>query len=128
LPADNYTLSVDKLSIAAGQTASATQLTITLQNVDELTHADSGNTVYLLPVITKNDNAVFPDTAYVRVTQKVVNIDPGNGDIAGSPLDRTGWTATATSTENFYSTSSPCGAIDGPYTTAWTSQFGAPLP
>ncbi len=129
LPANTYTLSTGKLTIDAGKTSSTDRVTITLQNVNQLSNADSGNTIYLLPVITKEDNnKTFPDTAYVRVTQKLVNIDPSNGTVTGTAIDRTVWAATASSNDPYFSTSDPKYVFDGDYNTGWLSDIYGSYP
>lgn len=124
-PADAYTLLQQKVSIPANTTVSKDSFKV---QVSKPAAFEPGKT-YILPLKIKDEGPVAPNensqVVYIPLTVKLQNIDPSNSTVTGTQVDRTGWTATASSIDNNYSNSSPAFVFDNDYATGWQSELFA---
>ncbi len=128
-PAGTFAVSPASVSIGRGALSAATPFSLALSN----THAFETGRSYLLPVGITDEGPVPPHemrgTAYFSVEVALQNIDPANSLPSGSRVDRTDWTATASSTDNeFASLGVPASVFDNNPATGWHSElvFGTP--
>jgi hypothetical protein len=125
-PAGTFTLNPSTVSIGAGALEAATAFSLALSN----TAAFEPGRDYMLPVGVVDEGPIPPHetqgAAYFTVSVALQNIDPANPAPSGSRVDRSGWTATASSTDTQYAPGGiPAMAFDNNPATGWHSAFGA---
>jgi len=121
LPNVNYKFSTSSLTVKAGNFTSLDSLELQIINTKTLT----GDKGYLLPIsiseIKSDDKGVTISsnfrTVYIVVMSKVLNIDSSNMPFTDPNLDRTGWTATASS--SYAEELGASNVLDGDHNTSW---------
>lgn len=128
-PANSFAFSPASVSIASGSLNATTPFALALRNTTSFVPGRS----YLLPVGIVDEGPVAPHEtrglAYFSVEVQLQNIDPANPTPTGNRIDRTSWTATASSTDNDYAAAStPAMVFDNDFATGWHSAltFGTP--
>ncbi|ULT25198.1 DUF1735 domain-containing protein [Sphingobacterium sp. E70] len=101
-PANSFAFSPASVSIASGSLNAATPFALALRNTTSFVPGRS----YLLPLGIADEGPVAPHEtlglAYLSVDVQLQNINPANPAPVGNRVDRTAWTATASSTDNDY--------------------------
>jgi len=128
-PANSFALSPASVSIASGSLNAVTPFALALRNTTIFAPGRS----YLLPLGIVHEGPVAPHEtqaiAYFSVEVQLQNINPANLLPTGNRIDRTGWTATASSTDNDYAAAgTPAMVFDNDFASGWHSAlaFGVP--
>ncbi len=120
-PANAYTILQQKVSIPANALASKDSFKIQVSKPQAF---EPGKT-YLLPFQIKDEGPVAPSeknkVMYITLTVKSQIIDPANGTVTVTTINRAGWKGTANSTDNNYSNGVPADVFDNNYATGWQS-------
>lgn len=120
-PANSFAFSPASVSIASGSLNAATPFTLALRNTTSFVPGRS----YLLPLGIADEGPVAPHEtlglAYLSVDVQLQNINPANPAPVGNRVDRTAWTATASSTDNDYAPGAPALVFDNNAATGWHS-------
>lgn len=118
-PANTYQLQKPNATIPAGATASSDSAIIGVTNLNSFEMGKE----YLLPLQIKTITGspqlpAMSNQSIVYVSYKVYssNLDPRNTGLVGTNLNRTGWSATASSS---YLTNTPNLTLDGSTSTYW---------
>ncbi|GHE48678.1 BT_3987 domain-containing protein [Sphingobacterium griseoflavum] len=123
-PANSYTFNPASVSIASGSLRAATPFALALRNTSGFLPGNS----YLLPVEIVDEGPIAPHElrglAYFSVEVQLQNIDPANPKPMGNRIDRTAWTAVASSTDSeFAPMGSPALIFDNDPATGWHSEL-----
>jgi len=122
-PANSFAFTPATVSIASGTLNAAAAFVMALRNTTAFVPGRS----YLLPVGIADEGPVPPHEtlglAYLTVEVQLQNINPANPAPTGNRIDRTGWTATASSTDTQYAQGAPALAFDNNAATGWHSEF-----
>ncbi|QQT26004.1 BT_3987 domain-containing protein [Sphingobacterium spiritivorum] len=122
-PANTFTFNPGSASITSGSLKATTPISLLLNNT---TAFESGKS-YLLPVGITDEGPVAPHEtqglAYFKVDVQIQNINPDNPTPSGSRVDRSAWTAMASSTDTDYAPGEPELVFDNDAATGWHSEF-----
>ncbi|SUJ26761.1 Domain of uncharacterised function (DUF1735) [Sphingobacterium spiritivorum] len=123
LPAGSFAFNPASVSISSGSLKSTTPVSLVLNN----TKAFETGKSYLLPVGIADEGPVPPHEtqgiAYFSVDVEIQNINLDNPTPSGSRVDRSGWTASASSTDDTYAPGDPELAFDNDAATGWHSEL-----
>ncbi|MGJ1285833.1 BT_3987 domain-containing protein [Sphingobacterium spiritivorum] len=122
-PANTFTFNPASVSISGGSLKATMLLSLVLSNSKAFEPGKS----YLLPVGIADEGLVAPHetqgVAYYSVDVQIQNINPDNPTPSGTRVDRSGWTAIASSTDTDYAPGEPELAFDNDAATGWQSEF-----
>ncbi len=124
-PANSFQLQKQNATILAGATNSADSIAISLSNLNSF----QAGKEYLLPIQIKSISGSpqlpamsYQNVAYLSFKVYASNLDPRNTGLSGTNLNRTGWSATASSS---YLTNTPNLTLDGSTSTYWRTTIAS---